>query len=245
MDESIIVILSVLLGLASGFISGLATGGGMVSIPALMFMGLSPSTAIATTSLVGVSSLTSAFKYHKSKLIQDRRILPLVLLAFAGGIIGSKLLLSVDEQLMQKTFGVICLVLAAVIAFSNGTRRQAGTKFHNLMGMVLLLLSSVFASVFGTGGGLFTVIILSYFYGMSMLEANASSKFITLGGVLSSILIFTYAGAIDYRVGVPLLFGSAAGGYIGAHTAIKKGDARVKTIFLLIVLVSGIKLILT
>jgi uncharacterized membrane protein YfcA len=77
-----------------------------------------------------------------------------------------------------------------------------------------------------------------------MLEANASSKFITLGGVLSSILIFSHAGAIDFKVGLPLMIGSAAGGYIGAHTALKKGDARVKLIFLMIVVASGIKLLL-
>ena len=245
MNEPITIILSVLLGLASGFVSGIATGCGMVSIPALMFMGLSPSTAIATTSLVGVSSLTSAFKYHKSSLIDVRRVLPMVLLAFLGGIIGSKLLLHIDEQLMQKIFGAICLVLAGVIAFSSGKPRQRGAKTHSLVGMVLLVLSSAFASLFGTGGGLLTVFILSYFYAMGVLEANASSKLITLGGVLSSILIFAHAGAIDFRVGVPLLLGSAAGGYIGAHTAIKKGDARVKRIFLAIVILSGLKLLLS
>jgi len=243
MNESITVILSTLLGLASGFISGIATGGGMVSIPALMFMGLSPSTAIATTSLVGVSSLTSTFKYHRSNLIQDRRVLPMVLLAFLGGIAGSKLLLDINQHFMQKAFGAICLILAAVMASTSGTPRQAGTKSHNLVGLTLMFLSSAFASIFGTSGGLLTVFILSYFYGMAMLEANASSKLITLGGVVSSILIFAYAGAIDFTVGVPLAVGSAAGGYIGAHTAIKKGDARVKRIFLAIVILSGLKLL--
>ena len=87
--------------------------------------------------------------------------------------------------------------------------------------------------------------IFTYFYGMTILQANAISKIAAVGGVAASILVLTHAGLINYRIGIPLALGSTVGGYLGAHTAIKKGDARVKTIFLGVIIISGLKLLIS
>lgn len=84
---------------------------------------------------------------------------------------------------------------------------------------------------------------LCYFYGQSIMEANANTKIINLAGAFSVIFVFLQAGLIDFRVGVPMMIGSTIGGYIGAHTALKKGEAVVKGIFLAVVIASGFKLL--
>ena len=244
MHDTILLAVPLLLGLASGFIAGIATGGGMINIPALIFMGLSPSAAIATSGLTITSSVTSAFKYHRSKLINLRQVLPLFPLACIGGIIGSKLLLGIDQHIMEHIFGAICIALACVIALNKKVTRRKTGRIYSALGLLGVLLTDIFASFFGTGGGILMVYVLSYFYGLTILEANASAKLLAIGGANSSVIIFLQAGIINFSIGVPLMIGSAIGGYIGAHTAIKKGDARVRIIFLTVVIASGIKLLI-
>lgn len=245
MNEITIIVLSLLLGLASGFIGGIATGGGMLSIPGLMLIGVPSSSAIATNNLTIASSISSAYRYNKHKKIQLRRVLPFLMISILGSLVGAHLLLHINERFMQKTFGIMCIGLAILFAFSKTAKEHKRNKAKDLLGLLAMFLTDVFAGLFGGGGGFFMVYILSYFYEMGIMEANANAKIIGLAGTLAALLTFLHAGIINFNAGLPLMIGSAAGGYIGAHTAIKKGDARVKSIFLLIVIVSGTKLILT
>src|ERR1700733_15134463 len=103
MHEANIFVLYLLLGLVAGFIGGIATGGGMISIPGLIFLGLSPSAAIATTNLTFASAVTSTLRYHKSKIIQRQYLGRFLALNFLSGIVGSRLLLLIDPHRMQRT----------------------------------------------------------------------------------------------------------------------------------------------
>ena len=239
------LLLSLLLGLTSGFIGGIATGAGMLAIPGLMFMGLPPVAAIATTSLVGFSTVSSGLKFHRAKIIESRRALPFMFIGIAGNALGASLLPHINNQLMQKAFGAACLILAIVIARNRTATTRPRTKRRDALAYIMAFIASVLVAIIGTGGGIFSLYIFTYFYGMTILQANAISKIAAVGGVAASILVLTHAGLINYHIGIPLALGSTVGGYLGAHTAIKKGDARVKSVFLVIIIVSGIKLLLS
>lgn len=245
MHETSLLLFALILGLLSGFIGGIATGGGLLAIPGLMLMGLPPSSAIATNNLNSVSSITSALRFHKSSKLQFRRMLPLLIIAIIGGLVGSKILLHINQSAAQKAFGIASIFLAIAFVLSKNPQSGRRGKVHATFGIIAAFAGSVFAGLFGTGGGFFMVYILCYFYGLSLMEANANTKIVNLGGALSVIFVFLQAGLINFEVGAPMMVGSTIGGYIGAHTALKSGERRVKGIFLIVVLVSGIKLILT
>lgn len=61
---------------------------------------------------------------------------------------------------------------------------------------------------------------------------------------LLALAIFIKNGIVHYVFGIILFAGMILGGYIGAHTAIKKGDSWVKVIFAIIIAASSAKLIL-
>jgi uncharacterized protein len=242
MNEIVLLLAALLLGLVSGFIGGIATGGGLVSIPGLIFIGLPPSAAIATNNLNGISSVSSALRFHKSRKLQFRGMLPLLLASFLGGLAGSKLLLHVSQTIIQKTFAIASIVLVITFVSNKGPRPARQAKIHSVLGALGVFLGSIFAGLFGTGGGFFVVYILSYLYGLSVMEANANTKIINIAGTISVIAVFLHAGLINFEVGVPMMVGSTIGGYLGAHAALKRGEGLVKAVFLLAVLASGIKL---
>src|SRR5579864_802182 len=120
MNEMILMLAALLLGLASGFIGGIATGGGLVAIPGLIFIGLPPSAAIATNNLNAVSGITSALKFHKSQKLQLRGMLPLLFASFLGGLVGSKLLLHINQTVTQKAFAIAAIVLVITFVLNKG-----------------------------------------------------------------------------------------------------------------------------
>jgi len=244
MHESLLPLFALILGLLAGFIGGIATGGGLLAIPGLMAIGLPPSSAIATNNLNSISSISSAFRFHESTKIQFRRMLPLIVTASLGSLVGSKILLHLNQITAQRAFGIASIILALSFALSKNPQSYRQSSVYTLFGVIAVFLGSVFAGLFGTGGGFFVVYTLCYFYGLSVMEANANTKIINLGGALSIILVFLHAGLINFKVGVPMMVGSTIGGYIGAHTALKKGEGWVKGIFLIAVIASSIKLIL-
>jgi uncharacterized membrane protein YfcA len=82
---NILVILG--LGVAIGFISGMfGIGGGFLMTPLLIFLGISPSVAVATVpSHIASSSFSSAISYWRRNAID----LPLALMLLVGGVLGT------------------------------------------------------------------------------------------------------------------------------------------------------------
>lgn len=101
----------------------------------------------------------------------------------------------------------------------------------------------VYNGIFGAGAGPLSTYNFLYFFGFTIVEANATNTIPWLILGLSSLIIFMLNGIVDYKNGVALLIGMTIGGYLGAHVALKKGEAWVKRLFVLVVIISSIRLL--
>ena len=111
-----IVILLVLIGLASGVLSGLVgVGGGIIIVPALVFfLGFSQHEAQGTSLglLLLPVGILAVFNYYKQGYI-DLKVIAVMSIAFViGGWLGSKLSLVLSEVLVKRVFAVILLYAA-------------------------------------------------------------------------------------------------------------------------------------
>ena len=81
------------------------------------------------------------------------------------------------------------------------------------------------------------------FFGFSIIQASATNKipWFILG--IISFTIYAINGIVNFSYGLALMIGMFAGGYMGAKTAVKKGNKWVKIVFSMIVIISSIKLI--
>lgn len=110
------IILYILLGLLTGVFSGMfGLGGGVIIIPALVFLfGLSQHQAQGTTLalLVPPIGLLAAWQYYKQGYV-DLKIAAFVCLGFFfGGLIGAKLVVGLPESLLRRLFGVALLMIS-------------------------------------------------------------------------------------------------------------------------------------
>lgn len=82
-----------------------------------------------------------------------------------------------------------------------------------------------------------------HFFGLTMVEVTATNKIPWFAGSIVVLYVFIRAGMVHYPFAVTLFFGMLAGGWLGAHWAVKKGDLWVKRAFAVFVVISAIQLI--
>jgi len=206
----------VLVGAASSYVSTLLSGGGsLLSVPALILLGLPPSVAIATERMGNIGTvLVSLYRFRRAKKIVTDRIVPFTVLSAAGAVMGPFLILNIDEDTVAWLIGVILILTLplALLKRGFGLERRSVSGPMLAGGFVLYALGSVYNGSFGMAGGLLTVNLFILCFGLTYLEANALEKLTWLPSLLISTAIFAWCGLIDYGYALPLLLGMGVGG---------------------------------
>jgi uncharacterized membrane protein YfcA len=121
-NEYMQIFLLLLLGLAAGVFSGLVgVGGGIIIVPALVFIfGFTQHQAQGTTLalLVPPIGILAAWQYYKQGFV-DVKIAGLICLGFLiGGLFGAKIATALSNDILQKIFGGVLLLVSIKMIFS-------------------------------------------------------------------------------------------------------------------------------
>ena len=243
--EILTILLLLFIGFIANFLGSIVGGGGVISIPALIFLGLPPQTAIATDRFASMGESACIFKYHKSGKINYKMILPLCIIAVVGTIIGSSILLNIDKNIILKIMGVMFLLFIPLIILKKdkGIENKKLTKLSIFWGYALYFLVAIQGGFLGAGTGVLAVFVFIFFFGMSYIESNANQAIPWLIISVISTIIFAFYGLIRYDYGIFVLIGAIIGGYIGPYFALKRGEKFIKNLFIVIIILVAIKLI--
>ncbi len=124
------ILLLVIVGLAAGFLSGLiGIGGGVIIVPALvLFLGFSQKAAQGTSLgiLLLPVGILAALQYYKQGYINVNYVLVVAVAFIAGGFLGSKIALSMDDAKVKKLFAIILMLIAIKMLFfdRSGSKEQ-------------------------------------------------------------------------------------------------------------------------
>lgn len=117
-----------LIGLASGIISGMGIGGGLILIPALVIF-IKPEQHIAQSVnlLFFIPTAVIALIVHiRNKRIDFKTALPLILFGFIGAILGSKLAIALKGITLKKWFAVFLIIMGCYELLSKGKDKKRG-----------------------------------------------------------------------------------------------------------------------
>ena len=248
MQIIISLILVFLVGILASFIGSMVGGGGLINIPFLIFMGLPPQVAIATNKFGAVGiAIGSLTKYSMEKKVRWEYVVPFSIIGIFCAFIGANILLNINKELLSKSVGFIILFMLPLIFLRKnlGIKRHKPTKVRKIIGYFFYFLAMIWGAFFGGGGGTLVSYIFMMFFGFTIIESSATNKVPWLIMSLLVLIMFAMHGIIDYLYGIVLFFGMLIGGYLGAHTAVKKGDRWVKYLFAIMVVASAIKLLIS
>ncbi|MFH1409189.1 MAG: sulfite exporter TauE/SafE family protein [Nanoarchaeota archaeon] len=244
--ELISLILVFLIGLSASFLGSIVGGGGLISIPLLILMGLPPHVAFATNRVgtLGMSAGMIVTFWRKKKILW-RYVLPLTIIGMIAGLYGANLLIKVDEAILDKGLGIILLLLLPLFFIEKeiGLKHTEVSSRKKLIGYIAYALVMVWGGFFGAGTGVLLFYALTYFFGFTLIESNATSIVPWLFVSLGAVTIFAINGLIHVWFGIILVAGMYLGGMLGSLMAVKKGNRWVKMSFMVMIVALSIKLL--
>jgi uncharacterized membrane protein YfcA len=208
---------------AAGVLNTIAGGGTFLTFPALVFAGVPPVAANATSAVAVLPGyLSGALAYRRELRGLPRRALARLLgLTLLGGLAGSLLLLVSSNEAFAAI--VPFLLLAATLAFLFGDRIRAFAARHRggvaPQGATGLLLVSAYGGYFNGGLGILLLALFALWgmtdiHRMNGLKTAAS---FALSGV--SVATFAVAGLVHWPEALAMMLANTVGGYAGAPLA--------------------------
>ncbi len=209
---------------AAGVLNAIAGGGSFLTLPALVFTGVPPIMANATSALaVSPGYLGSTLGFRA-----ELRELPLTLLrretaiSAVGGVAGALLLLVTPAKVFA---GVVpWLLLFATLLFAAGPSiaRYARNASHGGSALANwrnpgLLLAAIYGGYFNGGLGILLMALYSATGESRIHTANALKNLNSLVLSWLSVAAFVVAGVIAWREGLLMMVAATAGGYFGAR----------------------------
>jgi uncharacterized protein len=219
MDIALILIAA----FGAGLLNTIAGGGTFLTFPALVFIGVPPVVANATSAVaVFPGYLGVALGFRRELQAFDRRqMVRLLGITFAGGLIGGLLLLVSSDAAFS--FIVPFLLLAATLAFLFGDplRDWAARKSRAVtpFGALGLLGVSIYGGYFNGGLG---IVLLALFalWGMSNIhEMNGLKNGLSFALSAVSVAVFAVGGLVEWHLAAAMMVASTLGGYAGAPVA--------------------------
>lgn len=241
-----ITTLTVVLLMAAAFFAGwvdaVVGGGGLIQLPALLIglpQSTEPASILGTNKLSSVWGTTMSSLTYAIKIKPDwRTVVPLVIFAAGGAAAGAQL----AKFLPKEYFTPIVLVaLIGVGIYTwrkpelglHSEQKHAGGQHYLRTGLIGLGVGA-YDGILGPGTGSFFVILMVGVLGYGFLEASAKAKIANLATNLSAIAVFGLHGSVLWKLGLLMGAANLVGGFLGARTAIKHGNAFVRKVFLLV-----------
>jgi uncharacterized membrane protein YfcA len=232
-----------LIGIFNGFINVTVGGAGLINTPLLLALGLGPYSAIATTKFITFGSgFAGSSRYHRGKIFQNKKLVLFILvLSLIGGVIGAQLTFLINELVLEWTIVGIALLILFLTIFKKPKKETVEVVHHSKVqygiALVAIFFTSIYGGSIGMGAGIVVIAILVHYMKYTYIQSSALMTIFTLALTFGSAVTFMLKGAVNYEFGIPLFIGSAIGGWIGAHIAIKKGNKLIEILTVIIALV--------
>lgn len=232
--------------LLGGLVNSIAGGGGFIAFPALLKAGLLPIQANATNTVaLWPGQFTSIAGYREDLRKNRRLVLPVMLVAFTGGLAGAITLLKGTQHSFMRLVPYLFLLGATSFAFSGPIRRmmlrrmaesEAHPEQHRRIMLVPLLAAllaiTYYIGYFGAGAGLLTMTALALCGVERIAEINALKTVITTTANAVACVTFIIAGAVEWRYCWMMMITCAIGGYTGARNARHISDRILRPIII-------------
>ncbi|MGR6806751.1 sulfite exporter TauE/SafE family protein [Sphaerotilus natans] len=226
--------------LGAGALNAIAGGGSFLTFPALVWTGLPPIVANATSAVaVSPGYLGSAlgFRRELAELPASRRQAEALICAL-GGLAGAGLLLVTPARLFSAA--VPWLLLFATVLFALGPRLVAARRARSasapeaassslLAQRLGLFAVAVYGGYFNGGLGILLMALYTLTGESSLNTANALKNLNSLVLSLLSVAAFAWAGAVAWPQALVMMVAATLGGFIGARLARRLPAAWVRT----------------
>ncbi|GFO54681.1 UPF0721 transmembrane protein [Geomonas sp. Red276] len=232
-------------GVVAGLIDSIAGGGGLITVPVLLGVGLPPQAALGTNKLQSsFGSASAMFHFVKAGTVRLRDARTGIIWTAVGAVVGAYTVQQLDPGFLKRFIPYLLLVILCYTIF---TPKLGAEEVHPRMPRELFypvfgLLLGFYDGFLGPGTGSFWVISLMLGLGFDMRKGTAYTKVFNFVSNIVSLVLFIAGGQVVFVVGILMGLGQACGARMGAKLVIKKGTRFVRPVFICSVLAVTAKL---
>jgi len=227
----------VFFGFMAAFIDAVVGGGGLISIPALMWAGLPPVTVLGTNKCAAVmGAFTSFATFVRSGRVDMwliKRLFPVALIGSGLGVLTVRL---IPSDVLRPLVVVMLIVVLLYSVFKKNWGSE--NRYKGMSGRMLVLSGLVsfafgfYDGFFGPGTGSF-LLFAFLLVGFDFIGAAANARALNFASNISAALLFAYFGLVDFSYAIPMGLAMIAGAWCGARVALKKGTGYVRPLFII------------
>ena len=214
----------------AGIVDAIAGGGGLITLPVYMLVGLPPHEAIGTNKMSSCMGTTTAtYRFAREGYINFKTAVFAVVFALAGSYTGAHISLLISNE----SFKVLMLFILPVTAWFVLRTKNFDVEREPYSFRKTCALSCVIAFVIGV-----------YVAHLTLKEANGLTKAINMTTNITSLVVFLINGTVLIPLGILAGLCNIAGNQIGVNFFDKKGGAVVKPVMLLVLTIFLVKTIM-
>ncbi|MBR9827384.1 MAG: sulfite exporter TauE/SafE family protein [Oceanospirillales bacterium] len=223
-------------GYLAGVLNAIAGGGSFLTFPALVWAGVPPIIANATSAvavLPGYLGGAAGFRRELGELSRRQHV-QMSLVGLAGGLCGGLLLLITPAELFSQVVPLLLLLATLMFAFGQQLLARVRKSEHPLPLLPGLFVVALYGGYFNGGLGIMLLAMLAAAGMTSMLLMNGLKNWISFVISLISVIAFAVAGKVLWLEAVVMMLAATAGGYQGAALS-RRLPARWVKIFVVLV----------
>jgi uncharacterized membrane protein YfcA len=232
---------------AAGFIDAVAGGGGLLTVPALLWSGMSPLQALATNKAQAVfGSFTAARHFVRRGRIELRRLAPAIGLTFVGSAIGTLCVQRLDSDFLARLVPILLLCFAVYFLLSRrlGQRPAKQRIGEGAFALIIGTGLGFYDGFFGPGTGTFFAAAFILLLGYDLIRATAGTKVLNFTSNFASFLFFAASGQVIWPLGLAMGLAQIAGARLGAHMVVRHGGKLIRPLLFIVSASLSIKLLL-
>ena len=255
-------------GFAAGLINAIAGGGTLVSFPALVALGIPAVSANVTNTVALVPGyLGGAFAQRRDLVTYLKRLRWLALVAAAGGLLGSILLVNSSDDLFSGLVPILILVACALLGFQDVIRKQLMKRRRNATianasvassdldradtqptstAMLCLIVApaAIYGGYFGAGLGIMLLALLGIALDDPLPRINSLKSALSLVINLVAAAFLAFSDYVVWDVAAVMAVASVVGGVTGGRIAGKLDPKILRIVVIVFGLSAAVKFLL-
>lgn len=222
---------------AASAVNAIAGGGTLITFPLLIWLGLDPKVANATSTVALWPGLFGGlFGYRRELENSSPLLLRLGLTSVIGGAIGALLLILTPAPTFARL--VPFLILFATMLFMAQGTINRWLRLQPIVGepttswwlgaIVFQFFSSIYGGYFGAGNGILMLAALGLLGLHEIHRANGIKNFLGISINSIAVLLFALTDLVVWSDALLMAVGALLGGYFGASMAVRVGQVWVR-----------------
>lgn len=237
-DPTTLLIL-VCVAFIAGFIDAIAGGGGLLTIPALLTVGLPPHLVLGTNKLSSTfGAAIASYTFYRRKLFNPRQWRNALIGTAVGALLGAAIAQWLPAEWLNQMLPVVVFGCGLYLLFGKSPTAPLNpdAPIAQRRQWPQSITLGLYDGVAGPGTGAFWTVSTLLMYPLDLVRASGVARTMNFVSNICALTVFIVSGQVAWLLGICMGTSLMVGAYLGARTAIKGGSKFIRPVFILVVL---------